>query len=554
MFDEKLVLPFAGNKSELEGYSDLYSNIQSEISKQAQPIPEPIIWSGLKVDCTELLGKHVKDLNVAHYLVIATLELDGVTRLQPSLEFLCQFIENNSKQMRPSVLKTNLRKKSVTWFLSSLEKYLGKKVKWVSNESGHNEIIVWLERYCDRCSSALGFNVLAPMGIVEKIRSNMISEDEVAIGEYIEQKSEMHEFDNLTDEQLQERTDGVEKNGEVSVDKVHLDHSRQTPLSQKNDLSAVSKNDDDLGEYEVLRVCRTQLMVLADNKLKESIHEPSSYYFRRVAAWITMSQLPESNISNETQLKAPSQADKKYLNIALQAADDIQVVLIAESMLDRFPLWLDANIFTINALKKRDSQYTLCINTIISTLRSLLDRFPGLRELKFRNGEFMFGVECQKMPSLLLATDSIKNDNTEYDPTSAEVGSTASIVKSKATASKFNSELYSRQGELFSMIGLRQEYELRVSQIHHCMQYQAFDLAIAQIDYLWSLVKKIEFSNWEPKLASQLIELQLKAIIAKYPSDKEMSSVDKLCCKDLYTHLAGINTCAASEININSFA
>ena len=553
MFHSRLIRPLQSCNHDMEISSDLYSSIQTEIAKLSLPVPGPVTWSEVKKNCVELLATHIRDLNVAHYLVIGELELKGIDQLVPSLEFLKQFLESNSKLMRPLVSKTQARNKSVIWFYAAIIRYLDRNTQCVYTKTTLDELINIVEQYGRDISEILTLEVNVPRELIEKLKVSIKIESKLLpIGEDL---TLVVRASTTVFETEQSKVDNTASVARTRYDNNKSDQPENVmqhdtvPVDKKLDIVKSISNKDS----EVLQACRENLLTLAESKMKLSNKDPSAYYYRRLGAWISLQRLPDSDSTGITQLMAPTARERKSLEDAIAESDYVRCVHVAESLLVRHPLWLEANLITLDALCALGDEYAQCADTVRSLLRDLMDRYPGLRKLKFSKGEMMFGRKCQA--SVLFSNSLISQNNgtTNALPKNKTPSSGVTDTSADGVAEGFDSELHEQQEQFMSSRGLREEFNSRISQIQLCLRHKRNDLAVAQIEYLWRQVNTINLSTWEPILAAQLIELHIGAITAVYPKGEEMKVADKQRCKELYVELSGVNASAASRLSVSRF-
>lgn len=118
-----------------------------------------------------------------------------------------------------------------------------------------------------------------------------------------------------------------------------------------------------------------------------------SYLYRRLGTWLKIKNLPP-NDHGLTRLPAPPEEIVNALEKLYIGNQFDKLILACEQKVTNYLYWLDLSFYSARSAEKLN--HPEVSNAITAAVRLLLDRFPGVTELKFENGTPMCQADTKE--------------------------------------------------------------------------------------------------------------------------------------------------------------
>ena len=356
-----------------------YFNLNMEIGK---------ITPNYKL-CVELatiiLAEKSKDVRVASWLCFSWFRLDGIVGFKNGLSLLLNLLQKFGENIHPT--KINYRSKAIQFLNSSrFFKLLEKEEVTKSNAEFVLEAEKIFNSLLEECNKQ--FPEAPP--VLKAIEQTIKDLSENA-NVFVKKSSADVPSENSNDKKLeQEKTkphEEVEKSDTVEVSKA----SNTVENKKQNDNNSFPTNDK-----EAIVSIKKQIKYFfedtnEDKKLKLP-NEVFVYSISRSLVWDKLN-LPPSK-ENITQIDPPNAVIQNKIVEWYSNKDwDVLVPRIELNFLNPdsgFQFWLDAQRYVVKALEEKGGSFLKVVDELKISLALLLNRFPQLLDLKFKNKETSF--------------------------------------------------------------------------------------------------------------------------------------------------------------------
>jgi len=506
-----------------------FTSVQSQIHKLSLSTPESVDWEKVKGECFNILEQGCEDLNIANYLVISLVAHYGVSMVVVGIVFIDRYVFEKWSDMRPSIKKSRVRIRSLDWFFERIFEFINQNNEEFDLETT-KALITAIDNYSKNLSILLLSEYVLPQNCGQILKSQL-------------EKKISQEKQNSSPENTFNRDTTSQQELMASITESTLVKNRVTDLKQN-----VSEQND---KANLLRQCQSMLRQLVVFESGVNVNGSSVFYYRRISAWLSIHNAPIHDETYISQLKGPSVADKKNLILRQKEENPRSILIESENMLERFPLWLDVNFITIEALQSINIDTKNIENTILLSINTLLSRVPKLRKIKFSDGEAMFGEKCRRylgeINTFELNLPDIKLDRITPTKYNSHIPIGESVQEEKIEKAG------TRQRQINGSNCLYTECKSHLDQIQFCMNEKKYDLAIAKISYLWKQVSKISFHTWEVDMALALSVFHIDAILNVSGKEFVLSEENKKLCWNKYQYISGLDTGLALEIDTSRF-
>jgi type VI secretion system protein VasJ len=266
---------------------------------------------------------------------------------------------------------------------------------------------------------------------------------------------------------------------------------------------------------------------------------PLLFRINRVCAWATLENLPPARAGATLLMPPPMQIVDGFKRIA-QTGEPQAVVQFAESHLIAHRYWLDLNRASHAALIRQgaaDAAATVAFET-----SRLLDRLPGLPDLKFNDGQPFADAETRAWLEGLGGGErpAAGKDNDD-------LADLASAAEADAAAGNLDDALDRLQQATRRSESARARFRLRLAQ---CALLHRFDGRADIRPLLTPLIEELDahrLPSWEPELARQTLALAA-AVELRYGADDAGSS------NALLARLASVDCRAAWQLSQSTAA
>ncbi|ANN68524.1 type VI secretion system protein TssA [Bordetella bronchialis] len=257
------------------------------------------------------------------------------------------------------------------------------------------------------------------------------------------------------------------------------------------------------------------LRPLIDWYLQTQPTQPLLFRINRICAWAALDSLPPVRAGATLLMPPPMQTVDGFKRIA-QTAEPDAVVQFAESHLIAHRYWLDLNRASHAALIRLGA--TQAAATVAFETARMLERLPGLQDLKFSDGQPFADAETRAWLEGLggAAQPAAGKDGDE-------LAALSTAAEADAAAGNLDEALDRLQQAARRSEGARARFRLRLAQ---CALLHRFDGRADIRPLLMPLIEELDahrLPSWEPELARQTLALAA-AVELRYGADDAGSS------------------------------
>jgi len=232
--------------------------------------------------------------------------------------------------------------------------------------------------------------------------------------------------------------------------------------------------------------------------LKEDPRRSSAYRLVRVYRWEPLVQLPPST-KKQTRIEPPPARRREYLARLYAEQNWGELILQAEESFVQHPFhfWLDLQRFTLDALGALGPEYVAAREGVLSEVKALATRLPGLAGLSFADGTRFASPESARwLEGLVAPTPSVSDRRT--DPGEADRFADA---KKRFIDGDLNGALALLEAGAVHERSDRQRFQRRACMASLCLESGQLAVARALLEELAEVVEANGLATWEPELA-----------------------------------------------------
>jgi len=287
---------------------------------------------------------------------------------------------------------------------------------------------------------------------------------------------------------------------------------------------------------ETLSKCRETVLAAAALLRTKSHADAWAYALQRTAIWMNVRALPPTEESGKTYIPPPPAAMRNELEAHAAASRWLPLLRQAEPATSSYLFWLDLHRYVAVALENLGPDCEEAARIVRSTVSGLVDRFPGVPKLTFRDGT----------PFANAQTQSWLNASRQGVPEAAQTALAERKAEEDKLLAAARQEVAS--GRVGEGIGLLLELARRApdGRTRFDMELEAAQLALDAskatlarpiLDGLVSQIETHGLDAWEPSRCVRVYAALLSALRAINPpivdaKHRETSIIDKLCRLD----------------------
>jgi type VI secretion system protein VasJ len=450
-----------------------FATLQAEIQKLGQPDQPAVSWDRVIDIGSTLLRDKSKDLLTATYLAYALFERDGYAGLAQGLRVLRTLVADFWETLHPAPSRTRARVSALEW-LGERAAARARRGPPTSADLDSTRAILGL---IDEVEGLLAPRLPGGKDLLSDLRADIASaaaKPEPAVG------------------------------GSASPRPTEAGHTTEMPAS-------ISSGE----EYErVVPDLKRLLRAVADHLRRANPVNPLGYRMARLAAWMTIEQLPPQT-AGKTQIPAPQPADLlPRLEQMLASGKPAAALEETEGRIFTAALWLDLQRLSWAALDAQGQAYRPAAEGVLCEVRALVQRLPGLPELRFADDTPLAGDATRAwIRDQVLAAGSVPSVAVSRNGDQPLGGADFPQARSDARALAVDKRL----GEAVTILergavhayslGDRSIWELELAQL--CFDAGQFDTALGRLEAFDEVLRRSTADDWEPDLCAQVIRLLL---------------------------------------------
>ena len=330
-------------------YDPQFEELQAEMGKLSSPYGAGSMdWAKVVSLASEILAQKSKDITVASYLAVGLIYTRQIEGLFLGLKINRDLLENYWEGLYPAKSRLRARVSAIEWWLEKIE-------------------------------SALKLQEETPLSQeqLDRLKENLDGIEQL-LQKYLEEPPSLRPIREALDafsvpsaepEMVQRPTPAEE------------DKKEPAPRPTEAAKSMASPQDAERTVNEGLNQIREGAAFLWE----EDLSNPLPYRWARIAAWISLIDIPPAS-NGQTRIPPPPTQLKNVLNELRNKGESGNLLKGAETRISQFIFWLDLNRWVAEALTYLGEGYRQAKEAVQQETTALIYRFPGLEDLSFSDG------------------------------------------------------------------------------------------------------------------------------------------------------------------------
>ncbi|WP_193074338.1 type VI secretion system protein TssA [Pseudomonas sp. FME51] len=468
---------FAGEDTR---YTPEFEALEEELTKDASVHRTTgTDWSVMREGAELLLQTQSKDLRVVCWLVWSLYHTESFAGLAAGLGMLRHACSQHWQELHPFRIRT--RTAAIDWLCKRLEQVLG--------EQAPNA---------------------AQIDTFSSIATHLRELDSLLTEHLQEAAPQLMPLYRRVDEQVK-RAEAEPQPQTVAAPSSTANIS-QPAISAAAPAEAITPLDapivDNRDAHRSLRALQDQARSLTAWWLQQNPGDVRAIRLARTLLWLPIDSLPEHNAEQITSLRnLPADRLKTYQERLNQG--QYQALLSeVETSLNRAPFWLGGQYLAWRCLEALDAQAAM--QELESQLRHLLERLPGLDDLRFHDGEPFADSDTRQWLASRVLTGSLAMQSTACEP--AEQAAAPWDVAFQEALLLLRQEGLRPAMQLL-MQGSRQSdserarFYWQLAEARLCHQARQHEIACARLEALQQTLQSSGLDKWEPTLNLEVLRL-----------------------------------------------
>lgn len=443
-------------------YDPAYEALRIELQKLDSVTQEPVNWALVVNSGSEILKNRSKHLLVAAYVTLGLLEKHDYAGLAVGLEICRDFLAKFWDTMEPPVARKRGRIEAITW----LAERGGRAAEAHKPRGDEKESL-------ERCA------VL--MTEIQGALATRFGEDAPGLGD----------LERVVRQHIAEA---------AAAAKAMEAKRAQAAKIAAGDIDAQTSPED---ARKALVKAGATIRQVCDILRRATPTDPVPYRLLRTITWAQLKDLPP-HTKGTTQIPAPGADLASRLNDLHSKGEWAILIDAVESAFSSFPIWLDLQCRSAQALAALGNAYEAARSAVTSEVAGLLARLPGLAELSFANGTPLAGVETVKWIegdvrsrlALTSGTASAASGDTLPDG----LADTTKEARKLANRGQLAEAVRLMQGGIAAAGSQRTQFLWRLELARLCLEAGQPVLAASLLEELEVQIERHQLEIWEPAL------------------------------------------------------
>jgi type VI secretion system protein VasJ len=453
-----------------------FASLQAEIQKLGHPDQPAVSWDRVIDLGSALLRDKSKDLLAATYLAYALFERDGYAGLAQGLRVLRTLVADFWETLHPEPARIRARVSAVEW----LGERAAVRVRRVPPAGADRDSTKAILELIDEVGQLLAPRIKGGEALLSELRAEI--------------------------------ADAVASQGRPEPAAGGTGPSRSADSARSTELPASVSSAED---YErVVPDLKRLLRAVAEHFRRTSPMNPLSYRMARLAAWMSIEQLP-TQTAGKTQIPAPQPADLlPRLEQMLASGKPAAILEETEGRLFTAALWLDLQRLSWAALDAQGPPYRPAAEAVLCEVRALVQRLPGLPELRFADDTPLAGEATRawirdQVLAAAAAPAAAVSRNGDQPLGGADFAQARSDARALAVEKRLGEAvtILERGAVHASSLADRAVWELELAQL--CFDAGQLDTAMGRLEVFDEVLRRSTADDWEPDLCAQVIRLLL---------------------------------------------
>lgn len=244
--------------------------------------------------------------------------------------------------------------------------------------------------------------------------------------------------------------------------------------------------------------------------------EPTSpliYRLPRVAAWMHLVALPPHQ-DGQTQIPSPQPAElAEKIETMLAGGQYAGVLEQTEAKISSAVFWLDLHRYAAQALEGMGPAYQACVAAVVEETGHLLRRFPGLKDLRFREGAPLANPATQAWIRDKVLVGGGAEGAAQASASAAPIGEEFEALESK-TAEARGLVAQRRVGDALRLLdegartaqGIRARARWRLESARICLAQNMAENAFNLLEGLDQEMAEARAEDWDRGLAIEVLK------------------------------------------------
>lgn len=503
-------------------YEPEFEQLEGEVAKLESLNGAPVDWRTVVQLSSDILGSKSKDLLVAVYLTQGLLQTEGYRGLAVGLQIMSDMVEKYWDDMFPAKKRLRARKVAMEWFAEKAGQYIEE------NPPGDAD--------ADAILVAAKLSRELDGDLAEKMEDN--APNMVDLTRSMKRFRESFKQQQQQQKQAAQQAPAAEKPAQpepapqpeaaaqqapaAEPAPVQQEAAAPTPPPAPKPAAKVAKAPEiaapsgDVGSDSEARKALRQLQdgvrKIGGFFTKAKLSDPRGYRLGRTAVWMTIDKLPP-NKDGVTQLPAPPAERRKHFDSLFEQAQFSALIPDAEQLVARSAFWLDGQRLVAGSLKAMGAEYAAAHQTVISELRSFLERVPGVTDLKFSDGT-PFADDATRMwieTEVTSASSSGASGSGQSSSGPAPWRDSLEEARGMAAAGKIDKAVQQMHLGISQAPTDREKFYWRSALAELLVQSGNLDVAIGMLEQMAERIERLQLDQWESELVVPIYQRLLEA-------------------------------------------
>lgn len=308
------------------------------------------------------------------------------------------------------------------------------------------------------------------------------------------------------------------------------------PAAPKTEINADVASDGEANK--ALRQIQDAMRKLATYYGENAPAQPRRFRLARYALWLNIDALPP-NKEGKTQVPPPSKDLAAKVQQALDQQDYAGAIEQVEKQLVKLPYWFEGHRLLVMAMEQMGGSHKAALQVVITELKALLERLPGLLELSYSDGTTF--VDDATRFWLNQAVMASAQSSGEAGESSDDLHELQAKAVKLAASGKVAEAVKALQDYARHSGSKRQEYRARMALAELLLDSGQAAAALPILMRLSDYLEQHGLAEWEPDFARHCYQLLHLACEREVDVDhpdferlqkKQMAAYSELCWYD----------------------
>jgi type VI secretion system protein VasJ len=508
-------------------YDPLYEAVQAEIQKLdgLSSQPQTVNWNDVIRKGKEILQGKSKDLLIGSYLTLALFEQERYEGLQNGLACLEEMISRYWETLFPEAKRMKGRINAFVWLGQKGGAAVGRK------EPEGNEKEFFL-------------GCVNKIESIEKLLGEKLGNDSPGLGDLrrgVEDRQKAISFEEV--KQPEAKTQEEKRAEAPPPASIPSAPAVQSEVKTIDDVKPVLRQAKDL-------VYRSAFFLQGQDPL-----QPWPYRSIRAMAWLEIDNLPADE-GGVTRIPAPDPTLFQVFRNLNEKEAWSDLIKQVESRFKEFPLWLDLNRYSVNAMSRLGSTYQKPAQAIKAELSKLLQRLPRLVDLQFLGAVPFADDQTRSWIEKEITAQSGAASESRGTPgpsVSGELSKEITALREKSapllSEGNFKEAVRIYQKGISDSPSEESRFLIRLELAKLCLESDQPKMAASQLEFLDQQVRNYSLESWNPGLSAQVFALYWQSLGRLSQENKQNVAEWTGKAEVVYRSLSRLDPVAAMDLD-----